>query len=106
MAAELEPHGGEQAVLEVRFASRGEALEERGREHVSGHRLVDRRVERPAPLARVRHAPGEALERRVGRERRRGQVEEPRGYHAAPAPDLGDRAELQYYLVVLRTAVT
>src|SRR6266849_6563637 len=95
MAAELEPHGGEQAVLEVRFASRGEALEECGREHVGGYPLVDRRVERPSPLARVRHAPRETLERRLGRERRRGQVEEPRSDHAAPTPNLRDVAQVQ-----------
>src|SRR5207253_11168531 len=41
VAAELEPHRRQQAVLEVGLASRGEAREERGREDVRGHGLVD-----------------------------------------------------------------
>jgi len=54
VAAELEPHRRQQAALEVGLASRGEALEERGREDVRRHGLVDGRIQRPAPLARVR----------------------------------------------------
>ncbi len=40
VAAEAEAHGGEHLVLEEVLAARGEALEERGGEHVRGHALV------------------------------------------------------------------
>src|SRR2546430_17502449 len=52
--AELEPHGGQHAVLEFRLSARAEALIERGGENGHGYRLVDRGLDRPAALARDR----------------------------------------------------
>ena len=70
MPAELVAHGRQQLVAEVRLAARAEALVQRGGENGRRHRLVDRGLDRPPPLAGIRHAPLEALERRVLDERR------------------------------------
>jgi hypothetical protein len=94
MAAELEAHGGEQAVLELRLAARAEAFEERGGEDVRRHALVDRGVERPSPLAGIGDPAGEALEARITRQGGGGEVEEPRRDDAAAAPHLGDVGEV------------
>src|SRR5262245_25178860 len=77
MAAELVAHGREQLVAEVCLAARAEALVEGGGEDRHRHRLVDGRPDRPPSLAGIRHAPLEALERRVLDECRGRQVEEP-----------------------------
>src|SRR5262245_13355204 len=52
--AKLVAHGGQQAILEIRSAPRGEALVERGRENGGRHGLVDGGLDRPPALARVR----------------------------------------------------
>src|SRR5262249_58811784 len=54
--AELPAKRREQPVLERALAARGEALEQRRGEHVDGHAEVVGGRERPAALARVRHA--------------------------------------------------
>src|SRR5689334_4289329 len=50
VAAELEPHRGEQLVREVGLAARVEPLVERRGEHVDRGALVDRGEQRPASL--------------------------------------------------------
>ena len=51
--AEGAPHRREDAVAELRLASRGEAVEERRCEHGRGHALLDGGLHRPAALAGV-----------------------------------------------------
>src|SRR5579875_3941224 len=60
VAPELLAHGGKDPVGEVGFAARAETFVKGRGEHVRRHRLVHRRLHRPAPFARVRHP---ALER-------------------------------------------
>src|SRR5579859_2222183 len=90
MPAELGTHGGEEAVLEVGFAARGEPPEECRREDVRRRSHVNGRLESPASLPRVRHASLEMIEGRIGGERGGGQVEQPGRDYAAAAPDLRD----------------
>src|SRR5438132_871264 len=100
--AELEPHGGQHAVLEFRLSARAEALIERGGENGHGYRLVDGGLDRPASLARVRDPAGEFREGRILHQRGCRQIEQPRGDHAATPPHLGDLAQIEIVLVVLR----
>src|SRR5262249_29172801 len=74
MAAEAEPHGGEHLVGELRLAARAESLVERRRQHGRRDCLVDRGLDRPAPLARVRDASGEPGEVGIGEQRARSQI--------------------------------
>src|SRR5690242_3325604 len=104
VTAELEPQRGEHAVLELGLAARLEAREQRRGEHVGGYGLVDRGVERPAPLARVGDMTSEAIELGRARERTRGEVEQPRADYAAAPPQLGDLGELEVVRVILRMA--
>ena len=102
--AELEAHGRQQLVLEVRLAARREPLVEGGREDLGRDPLVDGRQDGPAPLAGVGDPPREPREVRRLEQRDRRQVEQPRGDDAAAPPDLGDVGEVQVVLVVLGVA--
>ena len=53
-------------------------------------------------FAAVADAALERVELRIGDQRRRRQVEQPAGHHAAAPPHLGDRGEVEVVLVVLR----
>src|SRR5689334_14977682 len=101
MTAELVAHRREDAVREVRCASRRETLGEGDAQHRSRYALVDRSRERPAPLARIGDTPREASEVWAVEKRRGGEIEQPRGDHAAPAPQLGNLREVELVLVVL-----
>src|SRR6516162_3925689 len=59
VSAEFVAHRRQHPVGEVRLAARAEALIECGRQDMRGDRFVDRRLDRPAPLARVRNPPCE-----------------------------------------------
>ena len=105
VAAELEAHGRQQLVGEVRLAARREPLVQRGRQDV--RRACPRRWPpgsssgpRPSPR-RGRRSPSRSGDFEQGDRR---QVEEPRGDHAAAAPDLGDVGQVQVVLVVLGMA--
>src|SRR5690242_13327386 len=63
MATELCAHGGEELVGEAFPLARSEAGVKRGREHLGRHRLLDRRHDRPAALARILDEAGISLER-------------------------------------------
>src|SRR5215212_5107060 len=75
VAAEGLAHCRENAVAPVGLAARGEAVEERGREHRSGHTFLDRGLHRPAALARVADAAGVVVQVRRLVQGLRGQVE-------------------------------
>src|SRR6516164_3874978 len=55
MAAEAEPHRRQYFLGEGVIAAGAEAGEQRRRQHVGGHRLLDRRLDRPAAFAGVLH---------------------------------------------------
>ena len=71
-------------------------------QHRHRHALVDGGRDGPAALARVGDAAREAVEIPALGERARGEIEQPRGDHAAAPPDLGDVAQIQVVAVVLR----
>src|SRR4051794_37842861 len=102
--AEGEAHRRQDLVRELVLVARGEAREQRRGQPRRRHALVDRRVRRPAALARVRHPARELLELRALDERGRGEVEQPRADDAAAPPDLGDRRDVEVVLVELGLA--
>ncbi len=69
MTAELVAHRGQQLVGEIGCAARAEALVKRRCEHVRRHSLVDRRIDRPSPLARIGHPACEIFELWVGQKK-------------------------------------
>src|SRR4051794_41897482 len=77
--AEAEAHRREHAIAELALAARLEARVETGRDDRSGNALVDGGEHGPAPFARVRDAPREAVELGVLGQRLGGEVEQPRG---------------------------
>src|SRR5215510_8320387 len=95
MSTELVAHRREQLVGEVGLAARAETRVQGGRQDGNGHGLVDRGLDRPAPLSGVRHAPSELRERGIGEQGGRRQVQEPRGDDAATPPHLGDVGQVQ-----------
>src|SRR6516225_5804692 len=71
---------------------------------MSGHGLVNRGLDRPAPLARVRNSAFEFLQNRILDQGGGCQVEQPRGNHAATPPYLCDVWQIEVVLVVFRVA--
>ena len=104
MAAELVAHRREQLVGEVGLAARAEALVERRGEDRRRHGFVDGGLDRPAAFAGIGDAAGEFRQCGIACRARRGQVEQPGRDHAAAAPDLGDVAQVEVVLIVLRIA--
>src|ERR1700722_321925 len=104
MAAELEAQRRQQFVLEVRFAARTEALEERRGEDRRRHRLVNGGLDRPTPFAGVGNSARELRQRGILDERRCGQIEQPGGDDAAAPPYFRDVAQVEVKLVMLRIA--
>src|SRR5829696_2920259 len=102
MATELLPHGREHLVGEVVLAPGREPLEKRGGEHRCRYADIDRRLDCPATLTRVRHPAGQPFQLGVGVQSRGGQVEQPGGNHRTAAPQFGDLAGVDVELVVLR----
>ena len=91
VAAELEAHRGEQPVLEVGLAARAKRSKSAAASTCAGtaSSIAASSVQRPSPESDTRPAKRSSVGSRG--ERRRGQVEEPRGDDAAAPPDLGDR---------------
>src|SRR5690606_5458560 len=83
-------HGREHLVLKLIQVPRSETFEEGCSQHVRRYPFVVRRLECPAPLARVRHSPAETRQIWLLRQRLGREVQQPRGDHAAPTPDLRD----------------
>ena len=71
VAAEFVAHRGQHLVGEVGLAARAEAFVQRGAEDRGRHDFVDGGRDRPAPLARIGHAAGEARQVRALRRARR-----------------------------------
>src|SRR6059058_3130452 len=61
VTAEGEAHRREYLIGKLRLPARFEARVERCGEHRGRHAGLDRRLERPAPFAGIRHAPPEAV---------------------------------------------
>src|ERR1051325_4753199 len=100
VTTELEAEPRQELRAEVSSSPRGEALVQRGREDRHRNARFDRRLDGPAAFARIRHVTGEAREIGLTGESARGEVEQPRGDHAAVSPHLGDGAEIQRILRV------
>src|SRR6516164_10910337 len=100
--AKLVAHGRQHLAGKIGLAARAEALKECGRQDVCGDRLVDRRLDGPASLARIRNAPRKTGKRRVFGECARGQIQEPGGDDAAAPPQFRDVGQVQIVLIVLR----
>src|SRR5215831_9660925 len=88
--SELIAHSRKQSIREICLAARAKALIERRREDVDGHGLVDGGFDGPAPLARVRHPPGEFRESWIRDQGGRREIQQPRRDHTAAPPYLGD----------------
>src|SRR5215813_5986008 len=65
VAAEFLAHRRERFFREGTLLARTEACEERDGQHVHGHGLFDRRLDRPPPFARILHKARVVRERRV-----------------------------------------
>src|SRR2546426_8819339 len=90
VSAELVAHRRQNLVSEVGFTSGAEAFVECSSEDMRGDGLVNRGLDGPASLSRVRHAARKVREFRVLEQGSRGQIQQPRGNDAATAPHLGD----------------
>src|SRR5215470_6302389 len=95
MAPELVAERGEQPVREGIVTSRAEAREEGRRDRRRRHRLLDGVLDGPAPFAGVVHPGAETCERRIGGERGRRQLEQPRADDRALVPELGDPRQVE-----------
>ena len=85
-----------------RIVARREAGEQRRGQHRRGTAGLDRLLHRPAALPGIADAAGIPRERRVLRQRRGGQVEQPGGDDRAAPPDLRDVREIDGDAVRLR----
>src|ERR1041385_4657691 len=77
VTTELEAERRQELRGEVSFSTRCEALVQRGREDRHWNAGFDRRLDRPAAFARVRHVAGKVREIGLGREGARGEIEQP-----------------------------
>ena len=102
MAAELGAQRGKQLFSEGVVAARAEARVERGRQHVGGDFLFDRRVNGPASFARVGDLSDKLCELRVAGKRQRREVEQPRADDAAAPPEFGDLRKLEVVPLIFR----
>src|SRR6266542_1560904 len=99
MAAELVAEGGGDLQRESVLLARGEAREQRMGERGHRHAVIDRLMDRPAPLAGVLDVALDPLELvALGLERALGELEQPRTDHAAVVPDPGDGLEVDVEL--------
>src|SRR5579864_1347942 len=104
MATKFIPHCRQELVGKVRLAARTEPLVKRRSENRGWYRFVDRSLNRPASFARVGDATGKFRKIRILQEGRGGQIQQPRGDHTSPTPDLRDVSQIHIVLIVLRIA--
>src|SRR2546427_8280033 len=102
VAAELVAHRREHLLGKGVRLARAEARIEGGGEDVAGDGLLDRRHDRPPPLAGVRHDASVVRERRVLGQRLRREVEEPGADDGAAAPQLRDVRDVEVVPQLLR----
>src|SRR6266542_4887388 len=99
MTAELVAEGGGDLQRESVLLARGEAREQRMGERRHRHAVIDRLMDRPAPLAGVLDVALDPLELvALGLERALGELEQPRTDHADVVPDPGDGLEVDVEL--------
>src|SRR5262249_18191640 len=104
MSTELVTHGREQFVGEICLAARAEPLVQSRRQDMRWDGFVNGGLDRPAPLARVRHPPGELRQSRIHDEDGRREIQQPRRDHTAASPHLRDVREIEFVLVVFGVA--
>src|SRR5262249_49005464 len=104
VSTELIAQRREQFVGEIGLAARAKPFIQGGRQDVRGHGLVDSGLDRPAPLARVRHPPGEVRQSRIRDEGGRREIQQPRRDHTATSPHLRNVREMELVLVVFGVA--
>src|SRR5215471_21144375 len=100
MSTELVTHGREQFIGEICLAARAEPLVQSRRQDRRGHGLVNGGLDRPAPLARVRHPPSELRQSWIRDEGRRREIQQPRRDDTTAPPHLRDVREIELVLVV------
>ena len=104
VAAERVTHRGQQFVGEVGLAARAEAIVSAALITGAGADSSMAAIDRPAALAGIRDPALELRQIRALQKRHRRQVQQPRGDHAAAAPDLGDVGQIQVVLIVFGVA--
>src|SRR5712692_4436172 len=104
VSAELVAQRREQFIGEICLAARAETLIQGGRQDVHGHSLIDGGLDRPAPLARVRHPSGEFCESRIRDQGGCREIQQPRRDHTAAPPHLHDVREIELVLIMFRIA--
>src|SRR5215468_2353904 len=104
MSTELVTHGREQFVGEICLAARAEPLIQSRRQDMRWYGFVNGGLDRPAPLARVRHPPGELRQSRIRAEGGRREIQQPRRDHTAASPHLRNVREIEFVLVVFGVA--
>src|SRR6187431_1985043 len=99
VTAELIAERGVDLGRERLLLARGEAGEEGRADHRSGHALVDRLENRPAPFAGILDVAGDVLQIVALRlECRIQELEQPAAYDRAVAPNTGDLVEVEVEL--------
>src|SRR4029453_18844493 len=104
VSTELIAQRREQFIGEIFLAARAKTLIQGGRQDVRGHSLIDGGLDRPAPLARVRHPSGELRQSRIRDEGGRREIQQPRRDDTTASPHLRDVREIEFVLVVFGVA--
>src|SRR6185503_20151803 len=102
MAAELGTQRGEQLFRERVVAPRSEPRVQRRRQYVGRHFFLDGRMDSPPAFTGVGNIADKLRELRIGGERQRREVEQPRADDAAAPPEFGNRGEIQIVSMFFR----
>src|SRR4029434_6347209 len=102
MAAELRAQRGEQLFRERVIASRSEPRVQGGRQHLGRHFFLDGRMNGPSALTRVGDLSGKLRKLRIGGERKRGEIQQPRADDTAAPPEFGNRGQVQVVTMLFR----
>src|SRR5690349_11445050 len=99
MPAKSEAHRGKEFILIVRLAARGEALIQGGAQYWDWNTFVNGRFDSPASFTRIGNSPPEFRQVGVGGQRGCREVQQPRGYHTATPPNLGDIGQVEVIFI-------